>query len=188
MILTKSVATFAALAGALVISQASAVKGSTLAISNPTSGTTWRVGESVFLQWTGNCASMGNPSDKSVDVNLMTGGSNALRFITRLASIDCSGNNIRKEFTIPKDAVAETGNYSLMVQTTPPSYSPVFSIDIGKDSTSDAPTNSGSISTGSGDTDASHQNGASSPLKNVRSTVAASAVALAAFFVAAQLL
>ncbi|KAI1315106.1 hypothetical protein EDD11_001296 [Mortierella claussenii] len=176
-----------------------------LAISNPAKGTTWKVNEAVFLQWSGNCASMGSPGAKNVDVNLMTGGSNALRFIKKLATIDCSGTNTRKEFSIPQDAVTTSGSYSLMVQTTPPSYSNIFTIEAGTDS-STAVSAAGSPSEAGTGADASRlpTEGASSksaktgsgamdsgtilPLKNVKSTATASAVALAAVFVAAQLL
>ncbi|KAF9575314.1 hypothetical protein EC968_003666 [Mortierella alpina] len=121
----KTAATFAALASLMAIAQADM-----LSISNPTKGTTWKVGDTVFLQWKGNCASMGAAAAKSVDVNLMSGPDTALRFVAKLASIDCSGSETRKEFIIPADVVSDTGNYSLQVQTEPQlSYSNIFTIE-----------------------------------------------------------
>ncbi|KAG0224223.1 hypothetical protein BGW42_005283 [Actinomortierella wolfii] len=110
----------------------STVSADMLQISNPTQGTVWKVGEIVFLQWSGNCASMGTTAAHQVDVNLMTGDPSALRFVAKLAEIDCSGSNTRKEFVIPADVVRESGKYSLSVQTAPAlSYSNVFTIDMG---------------------------------------------------------
>ncbi|KAF9358640.1 hypothetical protein BGX26_001269 [Mortierella sp. AD094] len=190
MIFSKTIATLATLASALAIAHASTLEIGTLAISNPTKGTTWKVGETVFLQWTNKCSTTADKN--AVDVNLMTGGANALRFITRLATIDCSStNNIRKEFTIPPEAVAATGSYSLMVQTTPPSYSNIFTIETAIDISSSTDVIAGKAVTSTtqeGTNTTAHQNGATSPLKNVRLTAAASTVALAAVFVAAQLL
>ncbi|KAF9948063.1 hypothetical protein BGZ72_009981 [Mortierella alpina] len=121
----KTAATFAALASLMAVAQADM-----LSISNPTKGTTWKVADTVFLQWKGNCASMGAAAAKSVDVNLMSGPDTALRFVAKLASIDCSGTETRKEFVIPADVVVESGNYSLQVQTEPQlSYSNIFSIE-----------------------------------------------------------
>ncbi|KAF9275706.1 hypothetical protein BGZ68_010580 [Mortierella alpina] len=121
----KTAATFAALASLMAVAQADM-----LSISNPTKGTTWKVADTVFLQWKGNCASMGAAAAKSVDVNLMSGPDTALRFVAKLASIDCSGSETRKEFVIPADVVVESGNYSLQVQTEPQlSYSNIFSIE-----------------------------------------------------------
>ncbi|KAF9359964.1 hypothetical protein BGX34_008025, partial [Mortierella sp. NVP85] len=162
-------------------------------------GTTWKVGENVFLQWKGNCASMGNPAAKAVDVNLMTGPDTALRFVARLASIDCTDTNTRKEFMIPTDVVRETGNNSLQVQTEPqPSYSNVFSIETaaggsatGKGGVVIAAAGANSAFVSETDTPV-HKNAADissiSSLKDVELTATASAVVLAAVFVAAQVL
>lgn len=174
-----------------------------LSLSNPTSGTIWKVGDTVFLQWKGNCASMGSPAAKMVDVNLMSGPSTALRFVAKLASIDCSNTNTRKEFTIPADLaklVKKEDDYSLQVQTEPqPSYSPTFKIESG-DGTAAAGAD-GSAGAGTGDANgggsvaavgdsSSHTSGAAgaSPIKNGGSMATGAAVALAAVLVAAQLL
>ncbi|KAF9175173.1 hypothetical protein BGX21_007708 [Mortierella sp. AD011] len=190
MVFSKAIATLATLATTLAIAHAAASESGTLAISNPTAGTTWKVGETVFLQWSGECSETSNK--KNVDVNLMTGDSNALRFVARLASVDCSSSkNIRKEFKIPSQAVAQTGTYSLVVQTTPPSYSNVFTIETANDGASNTDSIADKAATGTtqgGIDTTAYQSGATSPLKNVRSTGAASTVALAAVFVAAQLL
>ncbi|KAG0327036.1 hypothetical protein BGZ99_008486 [Dissophora globulifera] len=189
MIFSKSFTTLAMLAMMVATAQADM-----LSISNPTKGTTWKVGETVFLQWKGNCASMGSPAAKSVDVNLMSGPDTALRFVAKLASIDCSGSETRKEFSIPADVVALSGDYSLQVQTEPKtSYSNIFTIQSKNDSGDVAangaavppkPESAAVANTGAGVT----SDAATLPLKNVRSTATASAVALAAVFVAAQLL
>ncbi|KAG0308856.1 hypothetical protein BGZ98_006502 [Dissophora globulifera] len=187
MIFSKSFTTLAMLAMMAATAQADM-----LSISNPTKGTTWKVGETVFLQWKGNCASMGSPAAKSVDVNLMSGPDTALRFVAKLASIDCSGSETRKEFSIPADVVALSGDYSLQVQTEPKtSYSNIFTIQSKNDS-GDVAAN-GAATPPKTDSVAVANTGATSdaatlPLKNVRSTATASAVALAAVFVAAQLL
>ncbi|KAF9963098.1 hypothetical protein BGZ65_006010 [Modicella reniformis] len=156
-----------------------------LSISSPSKGTTWKVGDTVFLQWKGNCASMGKLSTKKVDVNLMSGPLTALRFVAKLASIDCSGTNTRKEFIVPAE---ESGDYSLQVQTEPqPSYSNIFMIEkngaggIMKNTASD----DGDSLT---EMDLPPYKSDSSSLKNVESTATASAVALAVIFVEAQLL
>ncbi|KAF9974254.1 hypothetical protein BGZ73_002399 [Actinomortierella ambigua] len=124
--------TLIALSTLATLLASSTVSADMLQISNPTQGTVWKVGDTVFLQWSGNCASMGTTSAHMVDVNLMTGDPSALRFVAKLAEIDCSGANTRKEFVIPADVVRESGKYSLSVQTTPAlSYSNVFTIDMG---------------------------------------------------------
>ncbi|KAG0296671.1 hypothetical protein BGZ96_008841 [Linnemannia gamsii] len=196
MIFSKTVATLATLASMMALAQADM-----LSLSNPTSGTIWKVGDTVFLQWKGNCASMGSPAAKMVDVNLMSGPSTALRFVAKLASIDCSNTNTRKEFTIPADLaklVNKDDVYSLQVQTEPqPSYSPTFKIETGDgaaagDGSAGAGTgdaNGGSVAAG-GDA-GSHTSGAAgaaSPIKRGGSTATGAAVALAAVLVAAQLL
>ncbi|KAF8939249.1 hypothetical protein BGZ47_008252 [Haplosporangium gracile] len=190
-----SIATLATLASMMALAQADM-----LSLSNPTSGTIWKVGDTVFLQWKGNCASMGSPAAKTVDVNLMSGPSTALRFVAKLASIDCSNTNTRKEFTIPADLaklVIKDDDYSLQVQTEPqPSYSPTFKIETG-DGSADGSAGAGVKDANGGGTvlagtdSASHANGAAgavSPIKNGGSTATAAAVALAAVLVAAQLL
>ncbi|KAG0234644.1 hypothetical protein B0O80DRAFT_424102 [Mortierella sp. GBAus27b] len=185
MMLSKTIATLATL-----VSLAAIVQGDMLSVSNPTKGTTWNVGESVFLQWNGNCASMGKLA-KNVDVNLMTGPETALRFVAKLSSIDCSGSNTRKEFAIPADMVRAPGQYSLQVQTEPqPSYSNIFSVETTTIKQSGGIADK-SATAGNGDDVVSnaHTNGGSVGLKKVESSTAtASAVALAAVLVAAQLL
>lgn len=124
MIFSKTLAV-ATLASLVTFAQADGLE-----ISNPTEGTTWKVGETVFLQWKGNCASMDGPAAKNVEVNLMLGPASALRFVAKLATIDCSGSNTRKEFTIPTDIVHESGDYALQVLTkAAPSYSNFFTIE-----------------------------------------------------------
>ncbi|KAG0365156.1 hypothetical protein BGZ54_006815 [Gamsiella multidivaricata] len=190
MIFSNATTSFAALASVMAIAQADM-----LLISNPTKGTTWKVGETVFLQWKGSCASMGNPGAKSVDVNLMSGPDTALRFVAKLASIDCSGTETRKEFMIPADVVAQSGNYSLQVQTEPQlSYSNSFTIEtaagaasIGAAGGSGASAADGNSRSSVAGTDVSAHHNAS-PLKNIASTAMGSAVALVAVFIAAQLL
>ncbi|KAF9294906.1 hypothetical protein BKA57DRAFT_323209 [Linnemannia elongata] len=199
MIFSKTVATLATLGSMMAFAQADM-----LSLSNPTSGTIWKVGDTVFLQWKGNCASMGSPAAKSVDVNLMSGPSTALRFVAKLASIDCSNTNTRKEFTIPADLaklVKKDDDYSLQVQTEPqPSYSPTFKIETGDESTvgvggsvgsvGGVDANGGGTVAAGGDsaTQSSGAAGATSPIKNGGSMATGAAVALAAVLVAAQLL
>ncbi|KAK3814773.1 MAG: hypothetical protein J3R72DRAFT_461671 [Linnemannia gamsii] len=195
MIFSKTVTTLATLASMMALAQADM-----LSISNPTSGTKWKVGDLVFLQWKGNCASMGSPAAKMVDVNLMSGPSTALRFVAKLASIDCSNTNTRKEFTIPADLgklVEKDIEYSLQVQTEPqPSYSPTFGIDTGDGTDPNgagpgAPGDANGGGTVAAGSDPSHTSGASgpaSPIKNGGSMATGAAVALAAVLVAAQLL
>ncbi|KAG0213491.1 hypothetical protein BGX28_004346 [Mortierella sp. GBA30] len=183
----KTVATFATLASLVAVAQADM-----LSISNPTMGTTWKVADTVFLQWKGNCASMGNPSAKSVDVNLMSGPSTALRFVAKLASIDCSGTNTRKEFTIPAEVVKESGSYSLQVQTEPQlSYSNIFAIETatGTSGGSAGPTTTvgagGAVAPTGG---ATHPSAATALIPSRGTTATALGVAISAVFVAAQLL
>ncbi|KAF9091185.1 hypothetical protein BGX29_011088 [Mortierella sp. GBA35] len=192
MIFSKTAATLATLASLMALAQADM-----LSISNPTMGTTWKVGDTVFLQWKGNCASMGSPAAKSVDVNLMSGPDTALRFVAKLASIDCSSMNNRKEFTIPAELgklVKKDEKYSLQVQTEPqPSYSNSFNFEATDGAaTGDANGTAadGGASVGGGSDPASHTSGSgpASPIKNGGSTATGAAVALAAVLVAAQLL
>ncbi|KAF9185405.1 hypothetical protein BGZ51_001061 [Haplosporangium sp. Z 767] len=193
MLFSKSITTLAALVTLLAVAQADM-----LSISNPTKGTTWKVGETVFLQWKGNCASMGNPAAKSVDVNLMSGPSTALRFVAKMASIDCSGSETRKEFMIPSEVVTQSGDYSLQVQTEPQlSYSNIFEIETSAGGAASAPgpggadTGNGDINTGSvlaGGDHSNHMSAASSPVMQGGSSVTAAGVALVALLVAAQLL
>ncbi|KAG0263056.1 hypothetical protein BG011_009349 [Mortierella polycephala] len=190
MLFSKSVITLGALVTLLTVVQADM-----LSISNPTKGTTWKVGESVFLQWNGNCASMGSPAAQSVDVNLMSGPSTALRFVAKMASIDCSGSESRKEFTIPSEVVTQPGDYSLQVQTEPQlSYSNIFAIGTAAGGAASAPS-TGGADTGNGDGNkgsasvgGDHSSAASSPVMRGGSSVTAAGVALVAVLVAAQLL
>ncbi|GJJ72707.1 hypothetical protein EMPS_05065 [Entomortierella parvispora] len=197
MIFTKStIATTLLTVGALMISFAQA-DSDMLLISNPTLGTTWKVGDEVFLQWKGNCASMG-PAAKSVDVNLMTGPDTALRFVAKLASIDCSGTNTRKSFVIPASDIPQSGKYSLQVLTSPrTSYSNIFTMETATGSGSETPVaGNGELNTnlnqGTGQTGTTAYASAAAvltPMKNnLGSTAATSGVALAAVLIAAQLL
>ncbi|KAF9322231.1 hypothetical protein BG006_002447 [Podila minutissima] len=183
MIFSKTFASLATLASMLALAQADMLQ-----ISNPTQGTRWKVGETVFLEWKGNCASMGSAA-KNVDVDLMTGNSNALRFVAKLASIDCSASNNRKEFVIPADVVKESGIYSLAVQTVPQlSYSNVFTIDsaVGAGDggvTAETPGAGGQAGTTPGQDPNTKNSGAAQG-----TVTAATAVAMAAVAFAAQLL
>ncbi|KAF9584561.1 hypothetical protein BGW38_006013 [Lunasporangiospora selenospora] len=178
----------------VALSSMSFVQADMLQISNPTQGQTWKVGETVFLQWTGNCASMGSVA-KAVDVNLMTGEPTALRFVARLATIDCSGGNSRKEFTITSDVVKSSGTFSLSVQTMPKlSYSNLFKIDASSGGSDSIPVGAPSANNTSpvtnGTTIGSGSNGSTSEQSGAvaKTTTSMAAVALAAAFVAAQLL
>lgn len=182
MIFSKTTASLATLASMLALAQADMLQ-----ISNPTQGTRWKVSETVFLEWKGNCASMGAAA-KNADVDLMTGNSNALRFVAKLASIDCSGSNNRKEFAIPADFVKESGNYSLAVQTVPQlSYSNVFTIESATATDAGgagAPTSGGPTGTTlSQDPNNTKNSGAAQG-----TVAAATVVAMAAVAFAAQLL
>ncbi|KAF9404201.1 hypothetical protein BGZ94_004312, partial [Podila epigama] len=176
-----SIVSLAALASMLALAQADMLQ-----ISNPTQGTRWKVGETVFLEWKGNCASMG-ASAKNADVDLMTGNSNALRFVAKLASIDCSGSNARKEFIIPADVVKESGNYSLAVQTVPQlSYSNVFTIDAADGGIDEVTSTPGDQSGGSIlAEDPNRQKNAAST--EHRTITVGTTVAMAAVFFATQL-
>lgn len=198
MIFTKSSLTTTVLVVVALMSSFAQADSDMLLISNPTLGTRWKVGEEVFLQWKGSCASMGSGA-RSVDVNLMTGPESALRFVAKLASIDCSGSNTRKEFVIPANDVPQSGKYSLQVQTGPRmSYSNLFTIDTaaGDASEASAASNGGSTTNtnqgNSGQTSTvalPNAAAALTPIKNsLGSTSTASAVALAAVLIAAQLL
>ncbi|KAG0222415.1 hypothetical protein BGW42_006611 [Actinomortierella wolfii] len=111
---------------AATLALASVATADVLAINNPTQGSVWKAGETYFIGWTGNCAFMGNNS-RSVLVDLMTGPSNTLRYVASLEPLDCSSSTVvRANVTVPANVA--TGNYSIRIQTEPPSYSNVFSI------------------------------------------------------------
>ncbi|KAG0260603.1 hypothetical protein DFQ27_003451 [Actinomortierella ambigua] len=190
--LTKTIATLATLASLACLTQADMLR-----ISNPTQGTTWKTGETVFLQWAGNCASMGRQS-KEVDINLMTGDPQALRFVAKLASIDCAGTDTRKEFIMPANVVTASGQYSLSVQTVPElSYSNVFTIETGAGGAA-----AGTGAAGNGSTGAAGNSGNAAPAAppntgavnpqsssgSITTAGSVAGVALAAVFFASQLL
>ena len=112
---------------AIASTVAALASAQTIQINNPTVGSTWTVGAaSNYLGWTGNCAGMGN-SSKTVDVELVQGPENMVRFVAKLAAIDCSGSNTRADIPVP--ATVTSGEYSIRVKTTPQeSYSNRFSI------------------------------------------------------------
>ncbi|KAF9334648.1 hypothetical protein BG006_001778 [Podila minutissima] len=118
----KFIATLA-VASSSVVALASA---DMLQIHNPTVGTVWKVDTPSYLGWTGSCSSMG-AAGKAVMVDLMTGPSGALRFVTNVGIIDCTGSNSRADITVPKDV--ESGKYSLTIRTSPDvSYTNQFDI------------------------------------------------------------
>ncbi|KAF9976983.1 hypothetical protein BGZ73_007388 [Actinomortierella ambigua] len=189
MMFIKSIATLVTMASLACLAQADMLR-----ISNPTQGTTWKAGETVFLQWAGNCASMGHQS-KEVDINLMTGDPQALRFVAKLASIDCSGTDTRKEFIMPADVVTASGKYSLSVQTVPElSYSNVFTIETARGPGAGGPGNGaagGAGNSGASGQSSSSGTGGANPQASSGSTTTAGSVAgvaLAAVFFASQLL
>ncbi|KAF9556767.1 hypothetical protein EC968_007942 [Mortierella alpina] len=112
---------------AIASTVAALASAQTIQINNPTEGSTWTVGSpDNYLGWTGNCAGMGN-SSKTVDVELVAGPPNMVRFVAKLATIDCSGANTRTN--MPLDAKTASGKYSIRVKTTPQdSYSNEFTI------------------------------------------------------------
>lgn len=113
-------------AAALVASMAAVASADMLAISNPTKGSVWAVGDSVFLMWSGNCASMGAAS-KNVTVDFVQGPSGQVHFVNSLGLIDCSGSNVRSDYTVP---TLTPGLYSIRVNTVPqPSYTNEFQIN-----------------------------------------------------------
>ncbi|KAI9236818.1 MAG: hypothetical protein BYD32DRAFT_487791 [Podila humilis] len=118
----KFIATLA-VAASSVVALASA---DMLQVHNPTRGSVWKTDTPSYLGWTGNCASMG-AAGRTALVDLMTGPSDSLRFVTNVGTIDCTGNTGRSDITIPKDV--QTGKYSLTIRTSPDiSYTNVFDI------------------------------------------------------------
>ncbi|GJJ75288.1 hypothetical protein EMPS_07646 [Entomortierella parvispora] len=112
---------------ALVASAVAAVASADmLQIYNPTAGTQWTIGESVFIGWSGNCASMG-AAGKNVTVDFNQGPADAVRFAGNLGLLDCSGASVRQDFTVP--STLTPGAYSIVVRTSPqPSYTNEFTI------------------------------------------------------------
>ncbi|KAF9947399.1 hypothetical protein BGZ72_010585 [Mortierella alpina] len=112
---------------AIASTVAALASAQTIQINNPTLGSTWTVGQATnYLGWTGNCAGMGN-SSKAVDVELVQGPANMVRFVAKLATIDCSAGNTRAD--IPLGGTVQSGKYSIRVQTTPQvSYSTEFTV------------------------------------------------------------
>jgi len=118
----KFIATLA-IAASSVVALASA---DMLQVHNPTRGSVWKTDTPSYLGWTGNCASMG-AAGKTVLVDLMTGPSDSLRFVTNIGTIDCTGNTGRADITIPKDV--QSGKYALTIHTSPDvSYTNAFDI------------------------------------------------------------
>ncbi|KAG0353863.1 hypothetical protein BC939DRAFT_461955 [Gamsiella multidivaricata] len=110
-----------------VASLAAVASAQSIQLNNPTEGTVWTTGQSGYISWTGNCASQGNAS-KAVDIQLVNGPSTAVRFVTDLGKLDCSGSNQSVTVTVPTSIT--TGTYSLRVLTLPQnSYSTPFQIN-----------------------------------------------------------
>ncbi|KAK3821391.1 MAG: hypothetical protein J3Q66DRAFT_333209 [Benniella sp.] len=100
-----------------------------LQINNPTQGTVWAAGESVFVGWSGNCNSMGAAAT-NVTVDIVTGPAAAVRYVATLGHLDCSGANVKTNFVVPP--TIESGEYALIVRTTPqPSFTNAFRINNG---------------------------------------------------------
>ncbi|KAG0360568.1 hypothetical protein BGZ54_009485 [Gamsiella multidivaricata] len=118
----KFISALAVAATAIAVSSAQSIQ-----ISNPITGSQWTAGNTEFLQWSGNCASMGN-SSHAVPVELVDGPSTAVRFVAALGTIDCSGNTTRANIAVP--TTVSSGVYSIRVVTTPQtSYSTTFQIN-----------------------------------------------------------
>ncbi|KAF9957271.1 hypothetical protein BGZ70_009556 [Mortierella alpina] len=115
---------------AIASTVAALASAQTIQINNPTQGSKWTVGATTnYLGWTGNCAGMGN-SSKAVDVELVQGPPDMVRYVTKLAAIDCSGTVMRTDISVPTTVVS--GKYSIRVKTTPQdSYSNEFTIENG---------------------------------------------------------
>ncbi|CAO3570591.1 unnamed protein product [Mortierella alpina] len=113
---------------AIASTVAALASAQTIQINNPTVGSTWTVGATTnYLGWSGNCAGMGN-SSKAVDVELVQGPANMVRYVAKLATIDCSGANMRADITVAPTIAS--GKYSIRVKTTPQdSYSNEFTIE-----------------------------------------------------------
>ncbi|KAG0244359.1 hypothetical protein B0O80DRAFT_275704 [Mortierella sp. GBAus27b] len=102
------------------------VRADMLQINNPTAGTEWIAGVASFVGWTSNCASMGEAA-KNVSVDLNTGPSEAVRYVTALGTLDCSGSSTRTDLTVP--LTIPSGTYSIVVRTDPEwSYTNSFTI------------------------------------------------------------
>ncbi|KAF9406372.1 hypothetical protein BGZ94_003139 [Podila epigama] len=108
---------------------ASAVTAQTIAISNPTVGSTWYIGKPSYISWTGNCNSLGSGAS-NVTVQLVNGPSNAVQYVTDVGTLDCSGRAFSvNNAVIPESAGVTPGTYSIRVMTSPePSYSPAFTV------------------------------------------------------------
>ncbi|KAF9941658.1 hypothetical protein BGZ75_003489 [Mortierella antarctica] len=136
---------------AVAASIVAATSAQTIQINNPTEGTVWNVGEKNFVGWTNNCASMGNAST-AVKIELVEGPASAVRFVTDVGVLDCSGSNTRADATVP-DTI-KTGMYSIRVLTLPQnSYSPAFQVNNPKSqppATTGGPTPTPSTPTGAG--------------------------------------
>ncbi|KAF9427333.1 hypothetical protein BGZ94_005113 [Podila epigama] len=163
----KSIATLA-----IALSSAILVSADMLQIHNPTVGSVWKTGTPSYLGWSGSCASMGAEGQK-VNVDLMTGPSDLLRYVTTVGTIDCTGSVTRADITVPMEV--ESGKYSLAVRTTPAlSYSNIFTI-VGAGSAtppSSPPTNEDRPNAPSAD------NGGGSTKNNAGSSLRAGSIAV----------
>ncbi|KAF9582234.1 hypothetical protein BGW38_000468 [Lunasporangiospora selenospora] len=116
----KFIATLAAASAAVALTSAQIIQ-----INNPTKGTNWKIGSTVFISWTANCKSMGAAA-QSVKIDLVNGPSDAVQFVEDLGFLNCSGDATRSNITVP---AVTPGEYSVRVMTTPTnSYSPAFNV------------------------------------------------------------
>ncbi|KAG0046036.1 hypothetical protein BGZ83_008763 [Gryganskiella cystojenkinii] len=117
----------------IATSMAAVASADMLTISYPTVGTVWTVGQSVFVMWGGNCASMG-PASKNVTVEIVNGPAEAVNFVAPLGLLDCSGSSQRQSFNVP--SIATSGEYGVRVLTDPGfSYTNKFTINVAGGST-----------------------------------------------------
>jgi hypothetical protein len=110
-----------------ICSLAAMASANGLQVNNPTQGTVWTAGESVFVAWGRDCKGMGKAGRK-VPVDLVTGPAHAVRYVATLGNLNCSGSSKRADFTVPDNL--ETGTYAVIIRTLPnPSYSNTFQIN-----------------------------------------------------------
>ncbi|KAG0269053.1 hypothetical protein DFQ27_004985 [Actinomortierella ambigua] len=123
---------------AAVAACAAVASAQTIAISQPTKGSIWTVGEKAFIEWGNRCDGSG-PAAQQVKIDLKTGDANNTRFVASLGTLDCSSkaNSTRYEFLFQEDV--QSGMYSLTIQTIPPSYTNPFEI-VNKKSATPPPT------------------------------------------------
>ncbi|KAG0222464.1 hypothetical protein BGW42_006597 [Actinomortierella wolfii] len=143
-----------------------------LQINTPTKGSTWTVGKSEFIAWTGDCASMG-PNGKNVSIELLSGPAESVIFEAALGTLDCTNPSVnRHTLTLPEDT--KSGEYSIRIQTVPVSYTNPFQIN-GKA----APAPSAPATTTAAEKPA--PTGAASSVMAKTGAVAAAALAAAAY-------